>query len=152
MRGAQTCQHEVINPLVTAWKRKDNIVPFVKRKSFFLLRMCHLLFLLETSGSFCKFNSFLFIYLSIFLKFNFRFFIYLFVPYIYCVYTRPEVNQYLCFAQSAVFCSGVRPTSRSVLDMTLNNLMVKFQWCWSFGECGVSLHCHHFQVHSGPEW
>ena len=28
------------------------------------------------------------------------------------------------------------------LDMTLNNLMVRFQQCWSFGECGVPLHCH----------
>ena len=30
----------------------------------------------------------------------------------------------------------------SVLDMTLNNLMVQFQQCWSFVECGVPLHCH----------
>ena len=38
---------------------------------------------------------------------------------------------------------GVRshpPTS--VLDMTLNNLVVRFRYCWTFGECGVSLHCH----------
>ena len=41
-------------------KEKDSIVPFVKRNAFFLLRMCHLLFLLETSGSVCKFDSFLF--------------------------------------------------------------------------------------------
>ena len=26
--------------------------------------------------------------------------------------------------------------------MTLNNLMVSFQQCWSFGECGVPLYCH----------
>ena len=38
---------------------------------------------------------------------------------------------------------GVRPlTQISVLDMTLTNLMVRFQWCWSFGECGVLLHSH----------
>ena len=49
-------------------------------------------------------------------------------------------------------CRGVRPPPTSVLDMTLNNLMVRFQQCWSFGECGVPLHCHHSQVHSGPEW
>ena len=24
--------------------------------------------------------------------------------------------------------------------------------CWSFGEYGVLLHCHHSQIHSGPEW
>ena len=46
----------------------------------------------------------------------------------------------------------VRPPLMSVLDMTLNNLMVRFQQCWSFGECGVPLHCHRSQVHSGPEW
>ena len=37
-----------------------------------------------------------------------------------------------------------------VQDMTLNNLMVRFQWCSRYGECGVPLHCHHPQVHSGP--
>ena len=46
---------------------------------------------------------------------------------------------------------GVRPPLTSVLDMTLNNLMVRFQQCWSFGECGVPLHCHCSQVYSGPE-
>ena len=40
----------------------------------------------------------------------------------------------------------------SVLDMTLNNLMVRIQQCWSFGECGVPLHCHCSRDHSGPEW
>ena len=40
----------------------------------------------------------------------------------------------------------------SVLDMILNNLMVRFQWCWSFGECKAPLHCYCFQVHSGPAW
>ena len=49
-------------------------------------------------------------------------------------------------------CRGVIPPLTSVLDMTLNNLMVRFQQCWSFGECGVPLHCHHSQVHSGLEW
>ena len=39
-------------------------------------------------------------------------------------------------------CRGVRPPLTSVLDMTLNNLMVRFQQCWSFGECRVPLHCH----------
>ena len=48
-------------------------------------------------------------------------------------------------------CRGVRFPPTSVLHMTLNNLMVRFQWCWSFGERGVPLHCHRSQVHSGPE-
>ena len=38
------------------------------------------------------------------------------------------------------------------LDRTLNNLMVRFQWCWGFGECRALLHCHCSLVHSGPEW
>ena len=50
------------------------------------------------------------------------------------------------------FCRGVRPPLTSVLDMILNNLMVRLQKRWSFGECGVPLHCHRSQVHSGPEW
>ena len=51
--------------------------PFSRGKSFFLFTHASSPFPLETSGSFFKFNSFLFIYLSIFLKFNF--FIYLFI-------------------------------------------------------------------------
>ena len=47
---------------------------------------------------------------------------------------------------------GYDPPPTSVLDMTLNNLMVRFQQSWSFEECGVPLHCHRSQVHSGPEW
>ena len=43
-------------------------------------------------------------------------------------------------------------TSTSVLDMTLNNLMLRFQQCWSFGKCRVPLHCHRSQIHSIPEW
>ena len=49
-------------------------------------------------------------------------------------------------------CRGVRPPPTSVLDMTLNNLMVRFQWCWGFGECRVALHCHRSLVHTGLEW
>ena len=45
-------------------------------------------------------------------------------------------------------CRGVRsPPSTRVLDMTLNNLTERLQF-WSFGECGVSLHCYYSQVHS----
>ena len=47
---------------------------------------------------------------------------------------------------------GKTPTPTSVLDMTLNNQMVKFQQCWSFGEYGIPLYCHLSQVNSGPEW
>ena len=49
-------------------------------------------------------------------------------------------------------CRGVSfPSPTIVLGMTLNNLMVMFQWCWSFGECGVPFHCYHSQVNFGPE-
>ena len=34
----------------------------------------------------------------------------------------------------------------SILFLTINNLMVRF------GECKVPFHCHHSQLHSGPEW
>ena len=62
------------------------------------------------------------------------------------------------FAQSAgtveytncFSAEGLDPTPMSVLDMTLNYLMMRFQ-PWSFGECGVPLHCHCSQIHSGLE-
>ena len=49
-------------------------------------------------------------------------------------------------------CRRVRPPPNEYPDMTLNNLMVRFQQCWGFWECGVPLYCHRSQVHSGPEW
>ena len=45
-----------------------------------------------------------------------------------------------------------KTTSMSVLDIILNNLMVRFQWCCGFGECGAPFHCHCSQVHAGPTW
>ena len=57
-----------------------------------------------------------------------------------------------CRIHWLLFCRGVRPPPQkktnkpSALDMTLNNLMVRF------GECGVVLRCHCTQVHSGLEW
>ena len=41
---------------------------------------------------------------------------------------------------------------RNAPDMTLNYLMVMFQWCWVFGQREVPLHCHHSKVHSELEW
>ena len=43
------------------------------------------------------------------------------------------------------------PPSTSVLDMTLNQLMVRLQ-SWSSGAYRVLLHCLYFQVHSDLEW
>ena len=63
------------------------------------------------------------------------------------------------FAQSAGaveytdrFSAEGQDPPTSILDITLKNLMVKFQDSWSFGECRVPLHCHHSLVHSGPKW
>ena len=59
---------------------------------------------------------------------------------VYCI------TGWSCRIHQLYLCRGVRcPPPKSSLDMTLNNLMVRFQWCWSFGECGVPLHCHHSQ-------
>ena len=45
-------------------------------------------------------------------------------------------------------CRGVRPPPTSVQDMTLNNLIVRFQWCWGFGEWQYPL----FPLLFGPLW
>ena len=47
---------------------------------------------------------------------------------------------------------GVRPLQMSVLHLTVNNLTVTIQRCWSFGEYREPLHCHCSHVHSGPAW
>ena len=47
-------------------------------------------------------------------------------------------------------CRGVRLPPTSVLDMTLNYLIMKLQ-SWNFGKCGVPVCCHYSQVHSDPE-
>ena len=57
-----------------------------------------------------------------------------------------------CRIYRLLLCRGVRPPTNECPDMTLNNLMVRFQQCWTSGECGVPLYCHRSQVHSGPEW
>ena len=51
-----------------------------------------------------------------------------------------------------LLCRGVRPPTNECPDMTLNNLKVRFQQCWTLGECGVPLSCHRSLVLSGPEW
>ena len=47
---------------------------------------------------------------------------------------------------------GKRQHPTSVLDITLNNLMVRFQWCWSERECKVPFDCHRSLVYSSSEW
>ena len=42
--------------------------------------------------------------------------------------------------------------SKSVLCMTLNNLMVRLLQCLSFGECGVPLYWHRIQVNTCSQW
>ena len=58
-----------------------------------------------------------------------------------------------CWIHQLHLCRGVKPaTPTSILVMTLSNLIMTLQSCWIFGECGVTLHCHHSQFHSDPEW
>ena len=39
--------------------------------------------------------------------------------------------------------------SRLFWVMTLKNLMLSLQECWTFGGCSESVNCHCSQVHSG---
>ena len=57
--------------------------------------------------------------------------------YIYCV------RLGLQNIPTASLQRGKNPT------MILNNLMVRFRYCWSFGECRLHLYCHRSQIHSG---
>ena len=57
-----------------------------------------------------------------------------------------------CRMHRLLLCWGIRPPPMSVQDMTLSNLIVRFQWCWCFWECGAPLHCNCSQVYSGPQW
>ena len=53
-----------------------------------------------------------------------------------------------CRIHRLLLCSGVRlPPPNECPDMTLNNLIVRFQQCRSFVECRVPLYCHCSQVH-----
>ena len=87
-------------------------------------------------------------------------FIYIYIyMYIYiCSFTTPPKIHYCqvgwgCRIHWQQLCRGVRPPlPMSALDLTLNNLMVRLQWRWGFGEYGAPLHCHCSQVLSGPAW
>ena len=67
---------------------KEYFAPFIKRKSFFLFTHASSPFPLETCGSFFKFNSFLFIYLFIFLNLIF----YLFIRSLQVLLVKGKVN------------------------------------------------------------
>ena len=56
-----------------------------------------------------------------------------------------------CYIYRLHICWRVRPPATGVLDMTLNNLMGRFHWNDSFGECWKPLHCNWSQFHSGSE-
>ena len=62
MRGAQTPDSKMVLLVRPALPERERMPgPLCQEEMpFFLLRMRHLVFLLGTSGSFCKFNSFLF--------------------------------------------------------------------------------------------
>ena len=78
MRSAQTRQQRCCQNAGHCLKEKESLVPFVKRMPFFFYACVIPFFLLGTSGSFCKFNSFL---LISFFNLILNLFIYLFVPY-----------------------------------------------------------------------
>ena len=41
-----------------------------------------------------------------------------------------------CIIHQLLLCRGLKKSLTSVLDMTLNNLIVRLQLCWGFGKCG----------------
>ena len=57
-----------------------------------------------------------------------------------------------CSIHWLLLCRGVRAPLNECPVMILNNLMVRFQLCWSFGQCGVPLHCHYSLAQSGNTW
>ena len=78
--------------------------------------------------------------------------------YLYHIYILVIFLLYL--AQSAGGCRihrlhlyrGVRRPLTGILNMTLNNLMIRFQVCCSFGEYRIPHDCYRSQVHFGPKW
>ena len=72
----------------------------------------------------------------------------LFLEKSYIYYGSPVI--WGCRIHRQHLCRGVR-LPMSVLDMTLNDLMLRLQF-WSFGEFRVSIHCHCSKVNSDPEW
>ena len=75
--------------------------------------------------------------------------------YVLCIYVMNILCTFRMFMYGYVSTASLQrsktPPPMSVLDVTLNSLMVRFRWYWSFGECGAPLHCHCSKVHSGPE-
>ena len=54
-----------------------------------------------------------------------------------------------CRIHRLLLYRGVRLPSTSVVDMTLNHLMVRFQLYRNFEECAVPLYCHGSDVNKG---
>ena len=84
-----------------------------------------------------------------------------FISFTYIMVKKPnsidtEIKVYIALWQrpqntpTASLQRSKTPT-RSVLDMTLNNMMTNLKDCWSFGEWGVLLRCLRSQVHSCPQ-
>ena len=55
-----------------------------------------------------------------------------------------------CRIHRLLLCWGIRPPPTRVQNMTLNNLMVKFQECWNFRKSRLPLYCH--RSRSGSIW
>ena len=70
--------------------------------------------------------------------------------YAFVILTRPSAG---ALEYTDCFSAGwVKTSLMSVLFMTLSNLMLSCQWCWSFGECRAHVHCNCSQAHSSREW
>ena len=65
------------------------------------------------------------------------------VEYTYCLPSHLELQN----PSTASLKRGKHPPKTCAPDMTLNSLIVRFQWYWSFGECGAPLHCHRSLIH-----
>ena len=56
--------------------------------------------------------------------------------YIYLTVCKQVIDAKLNFDQSAGAAEGLDLFPNECPDMTLSNLMMKFQWCWSFENVG----------------
>ena len=71
------------------------------------------------------------------------------VWYVFSLFLRlPRWLRRGCSIHQLHFCRVIRRH----LIMTLKNMKVHLQKCWSFGECRVPRHCYRSKVHTEPEW
>ena len=89
--------------------------------------------------------------LFFFLKFWVWVFLFLQTPFFKTQHFGPMVHSFINILSAGAVQYTDCPTN-DCSWYTLNNLMVRFQWCQGFGEYGAPLQCHCSQVHSGTAW